>query len=242
MTSSRSQRRSQCPGAGARRLRPAPLPNHLFTRDTSAWIYDGVSINAMAMPRAGERRSTTTRSTATTRCSFPARRLVGRLGGPPPRGRRRTRHRQRLRADRHGGTDPPAGVERLARRLFKAGSATSVIAVDMPARRSAMHLDTVMTMVDRDAFTIYPQVRTRWPPTLLPAGRSREREDDLFDAIARALDVPALRLFETGGDAYEPSASSGTTATTSWPSRPASCSPTSATSTPTRGCAAPVSR
>ena len=28
----------------------APLPNHLFTRDTSAWIYDGVSINAMAKP------------------------------------------------------------------------------------------------------------------------------------------------------------------------------------------------
>ena len=32
-----------------------PLPNHLFTRDTSAWIYGGVSVNAMAKrPRRRE--------------------------------------------------------------------------------------------------------------------------------------------------------------------------------------------
>jgi arginine deiminase len=100
----------------------------------------------------------------------------------------------------------PAGVERLARRLFDAGSAKSVIAVEMPARRSAMHLDTVMTMVDRDAFTIYPQIREELVGyTLRPGvdGVTAEREDDLFAAIARELDVPRLRLFETGGDAYE---------------------------------------
>jgi arginine deiminase len=97
----------------------------------------------------------------------------------------------------------PAGVERIAQRLFEAGSATCVIAVDMPARRSAMHLDTVMTMVDRDAFTIYPQVRHELTAYTLRPGEPATREDDLFDAIARALDVPALRLFETGGDAYE---------------------------------------
>ena len=53
----------------------------------------------------------------------------------------------------------PAAVELLARRLFAAGAATRVIAVLLPAQRSAMHLDTVMTMVDRDAFTIYPELR-----------------------------------------------------------------------------------
>ena len=140
----------------------APLPNHLFTRDTSAWIYDGVSINAMAMAaRQRESRSTTTRSTATTRCSRSAPILWSdELGGT---------------AQLEGGDvlvigngcvlvgmgerTRPAGVERLAELLFKGGSARHVIAVDMPAQRSTMHLDTVMTMVDRDAFTIYPDVR-----------------------------------------------------------------------------------
>ena len=111
--------------------------------------------------RAGASRSTTTRSTATTRCS---------------------RERGHTWSDELGGTahleggdvlvigngcvlvgmgerTRPAGVERLAEALFEAGSARQVIAVDMPAQRSTMHLDTVMTMVDRDAFTIYPDVR-----------------------------------------------------------------------------------
>ncbi|MFL6218673.1 MAG: arginine deiminase family protein, partial [Actinomycetes bacterium] len=68
------------------------------------------------------------------------------------------------------------------------------------------HLDTVMTMVDRDAFTVYPHVREQLVGyTLRPAGADveAEREPDLFAAIARELDVPHLRLFETGGDAYE---------------------------------------
>jgi len=100
----------------------------------------------------------------------------------------------------------PAGVERLAQVLFAAGSAERVIAVDMPAQRSTMHLDTVMTMVDRDAFTIYPDVhRSLVGYSLRPSGSgiTAEREPGLFSAIARALDVPSLRLFETGGDRYE---------------------------------------
>jgi arginine deiminase len=100
----------------------------------------------------------------------------------------------------------PAGVELLARRLFAAGAAERVIAVTMPAQRSSMHLDTVMTQVDRDAFTIYPEVRDELVGfSLTPSGDGlvAEREDDLFAAIARALDVPQVRLFETGGDEYE---------------------------------------
>jgi arginine deiminase len=187
----------------------APLPNHLFTRDTSAWIYDGVSINAMAM-RARRRESIHYDAIYRHHPLFtdtPHAVWSDELGGP---------------AQLEGGDvlvvgngcllvgmgerTRPAGVERLARRLFDAGSAKSVIAVEMPARRSAMHLDTVMTMVDRDAFTIYPQIREELVGyTLRPGvdGVTAEREDDLFAAIARELDVPRLRLFETGGDAYE---------------------------------------
>ena len=76
----------------------------------------------------------------------------------------------------------------------------------MPAQRSTMHLDTVMTMVDRDAFTIYPDIREALVAYCSRPGRRRPRRaraTTCSPRIARALDVPALRLFETGGDRYE---------------------------------------
>jgi arginine deiminase len=105
-----------------------------------------------------------------------------------------------------GERTQPAAVELLAERLFAAGAAGRVIAVVLPKQRSAMHLDTVMTMVDRDAFTIYPELRETLAAYSLrpcPNGIGVEREPDLFAALADALDLPAIRLFETGGDHYE---------------------------------------
>ncbi len=203
----------------------APLPNHLFTRDTSAWAYGGVTVHAMAKPA---RRREAVHMEAIYR-HHPLFAEVAHeawndgLGGP---------------AHLEGGDvlvigngcvligmgerTKPAGVELLARRLFEAGAATRVIAVEMPARRSSMHLDTVMTMVDRDAFTVYPELRaamtgytlrpTTEPNQLLHPGEVEvdavpgvrvEREGELFAAIAAALDVDSLRLFETGGDSFE---------------------------------------
>ena len=60
-----------------------------------------------------------------------------------------------------------------------------------------------MTQVDVDAFTLYPGVRDGLIGYTLRPGEDAVREDDLFAAIARELDVQRLRLFETGGDAYE---------------------------------------
>jgi len=186
-----------------------PLPNHLFTRDTSAWVYGGVTVHAMAKPA---RRRESVHLDAIYRhhplfATEPHETWSDRLGGP---------------AQLEGGDvlvigngcvligmgerTRPAGVELLAQRLFDAGAAERVIAVSMPAQRSSMHLDTVMTQVDRDAFTIYPQIRDElvgFSVTRGSNGLVAEREDDLFAAIARALDVPGLRLFETGGDEYE---------------------------------------
>ena len=187
----------------------APLPNHLFTRDTSAWIYDGVSINAMAM---SARRRESIHYDAIYRHHPAFATETRQIWSDGLGGAARLEGGDVLVVGNGcvlvgmGERTRPAGVERLARRLFASGSATSVIAVEMPARRSAMHLDTVMTMVDRDAFTIYPQIREELAGyTLRPAGDdvTADREDDLFGAIARELDVAALRLFETGGDAYE---------------------------------------
>jgi arginine deiminase len=187
----------------------APLPNHLFTRDTSAWVYSGVTVHEMAKPA---RRREAVHLDAIYRhhplfAAVEHETWTDRLGGP---------------AQLEGGDvlvigngcvligmgerTRPAGVELLARRLFDAGVADRVIAVSMPAQRSSMHLDTVMTQVDRDAFTIYPEIRNElvgFSLTSAQGGVTAEREDDLFTAIARALDVPRLRLFETGGDEYE---------------------------------------
>jgi arginine deiminase len=186
-----------------------PLPNHLFTRDTSAWIYGGVSVHAMAKP-ARRREAVHLQAIYRHHPLFagpPHEVWSDGLGGP---------------ADLEGGDilvigngcvligmgerTRPAAVERLAARLFAAGAAREAIAVAMPAQRSTMHLDTVMTMVDRDAFTIYPEVREAlvgYRLTPRRGGVQADRLADLLEGIAHALDVPRLRVFDTGGDRYE---------------------------------------
>jgi arginine deiminase len=188
----------------------APLPNHLFTRDTAAWIYSGLTINTMAKP--ARRRETLNVDAIFRHHPLFARRddvQIWSDGLDVP-------------AMLEGGDilvigngcvlvgmgerTRPVAVEQIAQRLFAAGAATSVIAVVMPKLRSAMHLDTIMTMVDRDAFTIYPGLKGALVGYRLEPGSSSvrvEREPDLFAAIARALDLPSLRLIATGGDRYE---------------------------------------
>jgi arginine deiminase len=187
----------------------APLPNHLFTRDTSAWVYQGVTVHAMAKP-ARRREAVHLEAIYRHHPTFagtPHETWSDGLGGPPHleggdvlvigNGAVLIGMGERTR---------PAGVELLARRLFEAGAATRVIAVQLPAQRSSMHLDTVMTMVDRDAFTVYPELRSAMTGYTLrpgPEGVRVEREGELFAAIAAALDLDELRLFETGGDSFE---------------------------------------
>ncbi|MGN6664719.1 MAG: arginine deiminase [Solirubrobacterales bacterium] len=186
-----------------------PLPNHLFTRDTSAWIFNGVTVHAMAKPA---RRREAVHLAAIYRHHPLFAQLEHEvwsdgLGAP---------------AQLEGGDilvigngcvlvgmgerTTPAGVEALAQRLFETRAARCVIAVVLPAQRSSMHLDTVMTMVDRDAFTVYPELRSAMVGYTLspgPDGVKVEHEEELFAAIARALDLEGLRLFETGGDSFE---------------------------------------
>jgi len=186
----------------------APLPNHLFTRDTSAWIYGGVSVNTMATD-ARARESVHLAAIYRHHPAFapgfeywngPGAAMPSLEGGD-------------VLVIGHGCVlvgmgerTQPAAVELLAERLFGACAAARVIAVVLPKQRSAMHLDTVVTMVDRDAFTIYPELRDELTAYSLRAGRHGievEREADLFSALADALDLSAVRLIETGGDHYE---------------------------------------
>ncbi len=157
----------------------APLPNHLFTRDTSAWIDDGVSVNVdgQAGPRAGGREPRPDLPLATR--SSPSRRSrSGATWVPSPA----TLEGGDVLVIGHGCVlvgmgerTRPAAVEELAERLFTADAAREVIAVVLPKRRSAMHLDTVMTMIDWDAFTIYPELRESLVRLRAVAGRRRHR-------------------------------------------------------------------
>jgi arginine deiminase len=82
--------------------------------------------------------------------------------------------------------------------------AERVIAVALPASRSTIHLDTVMTMVDRDAFTVFPSLLDRLDSYVLELSRGRMRvrhEPALFGAVASALGVPRVRLVHADADA-----------------------------------------
>jgi arginine deiminase len=182
-----------------------PLPNHMFTRDTSAWIYDGVAVNAMAM-RARRRETLHLRAVYAHHPLFAGPHQVWNDGDAQLEGGDVLVIGNGAVLIGMGERTHPGAVEVLAQRLFAAGAADRVIAVVMPAQRSAMHLDTVLTMVDCDAFTIYPELRPALVPHVLrpgPTGVRAERRDDLGAVLAEALDVPRIRFFATGGDRYE---------------------------------------
>src|SRR4029453_932879 len=97
------------------------------------------------------------------------------------------------------GPPPPAAVEALAERLFDAGAVRQVIAVPLPPQRSTMPLDSVLTMVDCDAFTVYPELKEASTGYLLepgPNGVTVQHEGGLFATIARGLALPKVRGFE----------------------------------------------
>jgi arginine deiminase len=187
----------------------APLPNHLFTRDTSAWVYDGVCVNHMAKParvREALHLDAIYRHHPYFADAVFARWSEARPDDPSLEGGDVLVIGNGCVLVGMGERTKPAAVEQLADRLFAAQAARLVIALDLPERRSAMHLDTVMTMVDHDAFTIYPDVRAGLTAyELRPGvhGTTADRAADAMASIAAAIDVPELRLFETGGDRFE---------------------------------------
>jgi len=191
-----------------------PLPNHLFTRDTSCWIYGGVSLNPMAKPA---RR----RETLNYQAIYRFHPLFADAGFDTWFGAEEIDYGN---ATIEGGDVMPIGcgtvlvgmgerttpqaVEALARSLFRAGAAQRVIAAAFPRVRSAMHLDTVFTMLDHDTVTLYPQAvgsfRT-WSlrPANHASGIELHPEDDFLEAVADALGVKRLTIIPTGGDDYE---------------------------------------
>jgi arginine deiminase len=192
----------------------APLPNHLFTRDTSCWIYGGVSLNPMAKPA---RRRETVHLEAIYRFHphFRDADFSVWFGGVDEDWGSATLEGGDVLVIGNGAVlvgmgerSTPYAIELLAQRLFAAGAAREVLAVELPKSRSYMHLDTVMTMVDRDAFLMYPGVVEDARTWSLRPGAEPDELDivarpNLFAAMQDALGVGALRVFTTGGDTME---------------------------------------
>jgi arginine deiminase len=191
-----------------------PLPNHLFTRDTSCWVYGGVSLNPMAK-RARTPETVNLEAIYRFHPRFAAEDFDLWFGGVDEDWGRATLEGGDVLVIGNGSLlvgmgerTTPYAVELLAQRLFARGAAREVVTVELPQARSCMHLDTVMTMVDRDTFLVYPGViedaRT-WSITAgdAPGELVVTRRHDLFEAIGGALGLDALRVFTTGGDAME---------------------------------------
>jgi arginine deiminase len=108
-----------------------------------------------------------------------------------------------------GERTTPQAVLWIARALFRAGSARLVLAVHLPKSRSYMHLDTVITMCDRDLVTLFPQVVYGARTWAIRPGESaenlvvEEQSGSLPEVMAAALGVGTMRVVETGGDSFE---------------------------------------
>ncbi|MGW0732690.1 arginine deiminase [Streptomyces sp. NPDC002851] len=192
-----------------------PLPNHIFTRDTSAWIYDGVSINAMRWPARQ-------RETVHFEAIYKHHPL---FTGPEAAPFHHWSEGQSDYPSTIEGGDvlvlgkgavligmsertTPQAVEMLAHKLFAAGSATTIVALDMPKRRAFMHLDTVMTMIDADTFTQYAGLGMLRSYTIEPGVDARELKvtdhppEHMHRAIASAIGLSGIRVLTATQDVH----------------------------------------
>lgn len=190
-----------------------PLPNMMFTRDTSAWIYGGLTLNPMHW---SARQSETLLMAAIYRFHpMFAKKATVWWGSPDE---------DMQPASLEGGDVMPIGrgtvligmgerttpqaVGQLARALFAAGAAQRVIGCAMPPSRGAMHLDTVFTLCDHDiatSFTAVAEGLTCYSLRPETGGGLDIRQEKMgfFDVVAEALAVKELRIVPTGGDSSE---------------------------------------
>jgi arginine deiminase len=196
---------------GVREYLMPPLPNTLFTRDTTCWIYGGVTLNPLYWP-ARHDETLLMKAIYTFHPDF-----VGATvwWGDP--------EKDWGLATLEGGDVMPVGngvvligmsertsrqaITQVAEALFEHGAAEQVIVAGMPKLRAAMHLDTVFTFADRDCVTTFPDIADGIHPfTLRPGDKTpvevTAEKDALVDVVAAALNLPRLRVVNLGGQAY----------------------------------------
>jgi arginine deiminase len=191
-----------------------PLPNQLFMRDTSAWLYGGVSINPMFWP-ARQHETLNLEAVYRFHPRFADAKFDVWYGGFD--------HNWGT-ASIEGGDMMPVGdgvvlvgmgerstakaVSILAKNMLAKGATRLVIGAQMPRERSAMHLDTVFTMCDRDIVTIYKPVVDQILPIMFTADgdggvKAEVSERGFLDVLKEQLGVGHLKVVPTGGDEFE---------------------------------------
>ncbi|WP_226705041.1 arginine deiminase [Microbulbifer elongatus] len=191
-----------------------PLPNTLYTRDTTCWLYGGVTLNPLYWPARKEETFLTTAIykfhpmfTKETfevwwgdpDTNFGLATVEG--GDVMPVGNGIVLIGMSERTSRQG-------ISQLAAALFEKGAAEQVIVAAMPKLRSAMHLDTVFTFADRDVVTLYPEIMDQVHTLVLrPQDNGQKLHTTLenkpfVDVVAKALNQKKIRVVETGGDHY----------------------------------------
>lgn len=197
---------------GARDYLMPPLPNTLYTRDTTCWVYGGVTLNPLYWPA---RHDETLLMKALYEFHPDLAGATTWWGDPEV---------DWGLATLEGGDVMPAGngvvligmserssrqaITLVAKALFDQGAAERVVVAGMPSLRAAMHLDTVFTFADRDVVTAFPDIVDGIDTFSLRPGGGEVGvevtvEDKSFvDVVGDALGLSALRVIETGGDVY----------------------------------------
>ena len=196
---------------GVREYLMPPLPNTLYTRDTTCWIYDGVTLNPLYWP-ARHDETLLMKAIYTFHPDFAGSTV---WWGDP--------EKDWGLATFEGGDVMPVGhgvvligmsertsrqaITQVAAALFEGGAAEQVIVAGMPKLRAAMHLDTIFTFADRDCVTTFPDIADGIHAfTLRPGDKIRvevtAEKAPFTDVVATALGLPRLRVVSLQGEAY----------------------------------------
>ncbi|MDN5796082.1 MAG: arginine deiminase [Intrasporangium sp.] len=199
---------------GTREYLMPPLPNTLYTRDTTCWLYGGVTLNPLHWP-ARHDETLLMKAIYSFHPDFVGSRI---WWGDP--------EQDFDNATFEGGDIMPVGggvvlmgmsertshqaITQVASALFAAGAAEQVVVAGMPRMRAAMHLDTIFTFADRDVVTLYPRIVDAVHAFTLRPGTGSggidvvDEDGAAFtDVVAKALGLPRLTVVETGGDVFE---------------------------------------
>ncbi|MCX5536483.1 arginine deiminase [Streptomyces sp. NBC_00006] len=198
---------------GVREYLMPPLPNTLYTRDTTCWLYGGLTLNPLYWP-ARHDETLLMKAVYEFHPDFAGSTV---WWGDP--------EQDWGQASFEGGDIMPVGkgvvlmgmsertsrqaITQVAASLFERDAAERVIVAGMPKLRSAMHLDTVFTFADRDIVTLYPKIMdavhtfSLRPSDKAPGLEITDEGSAAFtDVVAKALGIGDLQVIETGGDVY----------------------------------------
>ncbi len=190
-----------------------PLPNTLYTRDTTCWIYGGLTLNPLFWP-ARHDETLLMKAIYEFHPDYVGSKVW--WGDPEKAWGMATIEGGDVLVPGNGVVligmserTSRQAITQVAAKLFAEGGAEKVIVAGMPKLRAAMHLDTVFTFADRDVVTIYPEIVnniqtfTLVPSDTAPGLEVVEENKPFVEVVAAALGLPELRVVETGGTAYD---------------------------------------